>query len=60
MDELHIGVGRNGPTEHEQGCPCPKAPCGLVVSSTANCPVHRLDNRLRTMHSSSRCPGARS
>lgn len=58
VEELHIGVGRGGPTEHEKGCPCPKAACGLVISSKANCPVHSLDDRLRTMHPGSRCPGA--
>ncbi len=57
---LHVGRAWSG-TDLEDGCPCVKAPCGLVVSSgtAADCPEHgwlHPPKTLRQGHPVERCP----
>lgn len=57
--EYHIGRSWTG-TALEDDCPCPKASCGLVVSSKikSDCPQHSLvaTKTIRQMHSEDNCP----
>lgn len=58
----HVGRAWSG-TELEDGCPCPKASCGLVVEMQADpgCRQHH-PSAVRTMrqrHQAGRCPGPR-
>ncbi|UTQ77843.1 hypothetical protein [Mycolicibacterium phage Kashi_SSH1] len=60
MDGMHIGRSWvNHPVE--DACPCPKAPCGLVIANQAVCDEHRLDGgkTMRQGHSADQCPGER-
>lgn len=56
---LHVGRSWSG---HglEDGCPCPKAACGLVVGATvdAACPQHALatGKTIRQTHAAEQCP----
>lgn len=47
-------------TELEDGCPCPKAPCGLVADGTAaaECPEHApmASKTMRQGHRAELCP----
>lgn len=57
---LHIGRSWSG-HDIEDGCPCPKAPCGLVVTSSVapDCREHGYVNGAKSMrqgHAASRCP----
>lgn len=56
---MHIGRSWQG-TRLEDACPCPKAPCGLVIAEEAvdECAEHPW-HRLKTMrqgHADDRCP----
>lgn len=62
--ELHIGRSWPGMRpEMEEGCPCPKEPCGLVNVSKVvpDCPQHSLNaaKTIRQGHRPEDCPGAR-
>lgn len=58
----HLGRSFVG-TRLEDDCPCPKAPCGLVLSdgigSEVECPQHSLAaaKTIRQMHHADDCPG---
>jgi hypothetical protein len=59
----HTGnhVGRSWTTHQiEDGCPCPKAPCGLVVQDAATeaCGEHHWSaaKSIRQSHPADRCP----
>lgn len=59
---MHIGRSFVG-THVEDTCPCPKAPCGLVVQGEADpsCDQHPPE-RMKTMrqgHHDEDCPGHR-
>jgi hypothetical protein len=45
----------------EDECPCPKAPCGLVMveEALADCPQHSLTaaKSMRQIHPAYACPG---
>jgi hypothetical protein len=54
-------IGRSWTThEIEDGCPCPKAPCGLVVQDTVDprCSEHPwvAAKSIRQSHPADRCP----
>lgn len=59
---MHIGRAFVG-TEPEKNCPCPTAPCGLVVEGQASpdCAEHHPDHAptIRQGHPDGRCPGPR-
>lgn len=58
--EWHVGRSFND-TRLEDDCPCPKAPCGLVVSDNAaeDCPEHpwHRAKTIRQSHLGENCPG---
>jgi hypothetical protein len=53
----HIGRCWNG-SRVEDECPCPKAPCGLVVQGQIdpNCEQHKLTQTIRQSHPPDKCP----
>jgi hypothetical protein len=55
--------GRSFPPNHfiEDNCPCPKAPCGLVIPSES-CPEHAVAamKTIRQAHAESSCPALAS
>lgn len=57
--DLHIGRSWHG-TPLEDECPCPKAPCGLVVMGTADptCTEHPPERAksMRRIHAADTCP----
>ena len=56
----HMGRSFTG-HDLEDDCPCPKAPCGLVISDRVEeCPQHSwwAAKTIRQMHDASDCPGA--
>jgi hypothetical protein len=55
----HVGRAFVG-HEPEDVCPCPKAPCGLVVSDEirTDCPAHHDARSMRQSHSVKNCSGA--
>ena len=61
MSEYHIGRSFVG-TRLEDDCPCPKAPCGLVImdglGGDPDCPQHGLaaSKTLRQIHRAEDCP----
>lgn len=61
--DRHIGRGWRG-TDLEDGCPCPKAPCGLVPADQIDpaCPQHGFDSAktIRQNHAPEDCPGPAS
>ncbi|GAA2346741.1 hypothetical protein [Dactylosporangium salmoneum] len=62
MSAWHIGRAWSG-TEIEDGCPCPKAPCGLVVGLQAvggPCRQHTGIKTMRQSHPADVCPGRRA
>lgn len=60
--EYHMGRSFSG-TRLEDGCPCPKAPCGLVLANglgvDPDCPEHSLaaGKTIRQTHRADACPG---
>lgn len=63
MTEHHIGRSFPGLTpDIETACPCPKAPCGLVIREqvTEKCRQHHWSaaKTMRQSHPADRCPGA--
>lgn len=56
----HVGRSAFG-TALEDGCPCPKEPCGLVVRAKAvpECTEHPLERHktIRQGHPANRCLG---
>lgn len=63
MTEHHIGRSFPGLTpDIETACPCPKAPCGLVIREqvTTACEQHHVSaaKTIRQTHTADRCPGA--
>lgn len=57
----HYGRAGSG-TEIEDGCPCPKAPCGLVVGLQVfggPCTQHTVVKTIRQSHPADACPGRR-
>lgn len=56
----HIGRSWDGHAIEDE-CPCPKAPCGLVVQETASeeCDQHPLSagRTIRQGHPAGQCPG---
>jgi hypothetical protein len=58
--EWHIGRSWQG-TRLEDDCPCPKAPCGLVIMDQQDpeCPQHALTEAktIRQTHRVEDCPG---
>jgi hypothetical protein len=56
-EEWHYG--RSWAPDHwiEDGCPCPKAPCGLVIP-IESCPEHAVAamKTIRQAHSAASCP----
>ena len=58
---LHIGRSWTG-HQIEDACPCPKAPCGLVVFDTVDpeCTEHPMERHksMRQSHPGEHCPGA--
>ncbi|MGI5245082.1 hypothetical protein [Dactylosporangium sp. CA-139066] len=63
MTAWHIGRAWSG-TEIEDGCPCPKAPCGLVDQAALKvgeaCPQHLVNKTIRQSHPADACPGRRA
>lgn len=57
----HVGRAFTG-TGIEDTCPCPKAPCGLVIDEQAEpaCAEHGGSQTMRQGHSADQCPGART
>jgi hypothetical protein len=59
----HIGRAWSG-TEIENTCPCPKAPCGLVIQGQADpdCTQHPIARAktIRQSHRAEDCPGPRT
>lgn len=60
MSTLTMHIGRSW-TGHplEDDCPCPKAPCGLVISDgVEECPEHSwwAAKTIRQMHLDFQCP----
>lgn len=57
-----VHVGRSFVGHHlEDGCPCPKEPCGLVADvKVLNCPEHSWQSgkTIRQTHAAQDCPGA--
>lgn len=62
--EYHMGRSFSG-TRLEDRCPCPKAPCGLVLATgrggDPECPEHSLaaGKTIRQTHRADRCPALR-
>lgn len=60
---LHVGRAFTG-TDLEDSCPCPKAPCGLVIQDMADpaCDQHPIDaaKTMRQIHRARLCPGHRA
>lgn len=62
--EYHMGRSFAG-TRLEDGCPCPKAPCGLVLATGLgvdwDCPEHSLaaGKTIRQTHRADACPAVR-
>lgn len=60
MSEMHVGRSWAG-HPLEDACPCPKAPCGLVIQGQAldACPEHAPGafKTMRQGHPSEQCPG---
>lgn len=44
--------------EMEEGCPCPKAPCGFVILGefSPDCFIHDLSKTIRQGHWEDQCP----
>jgi len=61
MDNLHIGRSFGGPGHLEEGCPCHKAPCGLVDGIDPECTEHPFarGKTIRVGHMPQECPGGR-
>lgn len=61
-EDLHVGRSWEG-TDLEDGCPCPKAPCGLVLLDSADpaCREHPpvRAKTMRQVHLADACPGGR-
>lgn len=57
MPERHIGRSFSG-THIEDECPCPKAPCGLVIAGKQDpsCLQHRVNKTIRQGHTAEDCP----
>ncbi|AER47475.1 hypothetical protein CL96_gp049 [Mycobacterium phage Firecracker] len=55
---MHIGRSWVGHAI-EDDCPCPKAPCGLVIANQAICEEHTLEGgkTMRQGHPDYSCPG---
>ncbi len=64
MVEYHMGRSFDG-TLLEDDCPCPKAPCGLVVTpglaGDDDCPQHsmRSAKTIRQYHRADECPNVK-
>jgi hypothetical protein len=62
-EDLHIGRSWSD-TRLEDGCPCPKQPCGLVGMGSADpsCTEHppQRIKTIRQSHPASACPGSAS
>lgn len=58
MTVWHVGRSFTG-TRLEDECPCPKAPCGLVISDERDpsCEHHQLYQTTRRGHPADQCPG---
>ena len=58
---MHFGRSWSG-TRLEDGCPCHKAPCGLVAEAHESCPEHALwaCKTMRQGHRVEDCPGKRA
>ncbi len=57
----HVGRSWSG-TEIEDGCPCPKAPCGLVVGLRVyggDSEQHTAAKTIPQAHAAEPCPGRR-
>lgn len=56
--DWHIGRWSDG-HQLEDACPCPKAPCGLVIRQQAICEEHALTagKAMRQGHPATHCPG---
>jgi hypothetical protein len=56
----HFGRSFGGPGDLEVGCPCRKAPCGLVDAYAEHCPQHNpmAGKTIRTFHPAEQCPVA--
>lgn len=54
---LHIGRSWTGHVVEDE-CPCPKAPCGLVISGEVHpdCPQHQANKTIRQGHAAEDCP----
>lgn len=57
---MHLGRSTKGHSV-EDGCPCGKAPCGLVDEHLIDetCPHHPIDRHrtMRQIHGDANCPG---
>lgn len=55
---MHVGRSWSGHWVEDE-CPCPKAPCGLIVMSTASpeCEQHDGTRTIRQSHFENECPG---
>lgn len=61
--DMHMGRSFSG-TRLEDACPCPKAACGLVITTglmTSDCPEHAFaaTKTMRQGHRAEQCPGVR-
>ena len=56
--ESHIGRSWPPASPIEDNCPCPKAPCGLVIAGSAICDQHHYRNgrTMRQIHYPDNCP----
>lgn len=54
----HLGRSFNG-TAIEDDCPCPKAPCGLIIGGqeSPECGQHHPGKTIRQGHAPDQCPG---
>lgn len=60
VGDIHLGRSWFG-HEIEDGCPCPKAPCGLVLGfGSVDCPEHdpAYAKTMRQGHPSENCPAS--
>lgn len=60
MAHMHFGRSFEGPGPLEAGCPCKKAPCGLVNQVSEECDQHPMEKfqTIRSAHLADECPGA--
>lgn len=58
ISDYHLGRSWVG-HPLEDGCPCQKAPCGLVEKSSHDCEQHgsRFSKTMRQVHLAASCPG---